>query len=55
VVGITLILPYTLLAGLLGFAPLPLTYLLTIFGIVGLYFLSAELAKRWYYKRFGGQ
>jgi len=55
VAGITLALPYTPLAGLLGFAPLPLTYLLTIFGIVGLYFLSAELAKRWFYNRFENQ
>lgn len=53
VAGITIVLPYTPLAGLLGFAPLPLTYLLSIFGIIALYFLSAELAKHWFYKRFG--
>jgi Mg2+-importing ATPase len=55
VAGITLALPYTPLAGLLGFAPLPLTYLLSIFGIIALYFLSAELAKRWFYKRIENQ
>lgn len=55
VAGTTLVLPYTPLAGLLGFAPLPLTYLLTIFGLIGLYFLSAELTKRWFYKRFVDQ
>jgi len=53
VAGITLVLPYTPLAPLLGFAPLPLTYLLSIFGIIALYFLSAELAKHWFYKVFG--
>ena len=50
VIVITLILPYTRLAGPLGFAPLPPVYLLLIFVIVLLYFISAELAKRWFYK-----
>jgi Mg2+-importing ATPase len=53
VMAITLILPYTPLAGLLGFTPLPLTYLLVIFGIVAAYFLSAELTKRWFYRKYG--
>jgi Mg2+-importing ATPase len=53
VVVITLALPYTPLAGLLGFIPLPLTYLLVIFGIVTLYFISAEFTKRWFVRRFG--
>jgi len=47
----TLWLPYSPLAGPLGFAPLPFSYLLLIFGIVALYFLAAELAKRWFYRR----
>jgi Mg2+-importing ATPase len=51
---IALALPYTPLAGVLGFSPLPPVYLLTILGIVGLYFISAELAKRWFYRKFGG-
>ena len=50
VVIITLTLPYTRLAGPLGFTPLPPVYLLLIFGIVTLYFFSAELAKRWFYR-----
>jgi Mg2+-importing ATPase len=53
IAGITLVLPYTPLAGLLGFAPLPVTYLLSVFGIIVLYFLSAEWVKRWFYRRFG--
>jgi Mg2+-importing ATPase len=48
---VTLLLPYSPLAGLLGFVPLPLSYLLVIFGIVILYFLSAELTKRWFYRQ----
>jgi Mg2+-importing ATPase len=54
VVLVTLWLPYSPLSGLLGFTPLPLTYLLVIFGIVALYFLLAEFAKRWFYRKYGG-
>ena len=50
---VTLWLPYSPLAGLLGFTPLPLVFLLVIFGIVILYFLSAEATKRWFYRKFG--
>jgi len=49
VILVTLSLPYSPLASLLGFVPLPLPFLLVIFGIVALYFLSAELTKRWFY------
>lgn len=48
---ITLWLPYSPLAGLLGFVPLPILYLPVIFGIVALYFTSAELTKRWFYRQ----
>jgi P-type Mg2+ transporter len=50
VIMITLALPYTPLASLLGFTPLPFIYLLTISGIVAVYFISAEFTKRWFYK-----
>jgi len=50
VIAITLALPYTPLARLLGFTPLPFIYLVIIFGIVALYFISAEFTKRWFYK-----
>jgi Mg2+-importing ATPase len=53
VISITLAIPYTPLAGILGFTPMPLTFLFVIFGIVALYFISAELAKHWFYKHFG--
>jgi len=47
---ISLWLPYSPLAGLLGFTPLSPSFLLVIFGIVALYFLSAELTKHWFYR-----
>jgi Mg2+-importing ATPase len=50
---ITLVLPYSPLAGLMGFTPLPLTYLVIIFGIVATYFMSAEFLKRWFYRKYG--
>jgi Mg2+-importing ATPase len=46
-----LLLPYTPLAAPLGLAPLPFTTLLVLLGIVVLYFFSAELTKRWFYRR----
>jgi len=52
VVAVTLALPYTPLAGLLGFVPLPAPFLLAVFALVGVYFLAAELVKRWFFRRF---
>jgi len=51
VMAVTLWLPYAPFAGLLGFAPLPLPYLALIFAIVGLYFVTAEIAKHYFYRR----
>lgn len=51
VIIVTLFLPYSPLAGPLGFVPLSLPFLLVIFGIVALYFLAAELTKRWFYRQ----
>jgi P-type Mg2+ transporter len=50
IVGITLLLPYTPLAGLLGFQPLPVEFLLVLAAIVGLYILCAENVKRVFYQ-----
>ncbi len=47
----TLYLPYSPLASLLGFIPLSLPLLLVIFSIVVLYFFTAEMTKRWFYRR----
>jgi len=50
VIGFALILPYTPLAQILGFAPLPLTFLLLLMGILALYVAGAELIKKTFYK-----
>lgn len=48
-----LLLPLLPFAGWLGFVPLPFRFYLAMLGIVFLYILSAELVKKWFYKRFG--
>ena len=50
IVVVTLLLPYTQLAGLLGFQPLPIEFLLVLAAIVGLYILCAETVKRVFYQ-----
>jgi Mg2+-importing ATPase len=49
---VTIMLPYSPLAGILGFKALPLRTLMTMSTIVIVYFLAAELTKRWFFKRF---
>jgi P-type Mg2+ transporter len=51
IVVATLILPYTQLAGMFNFQPLPPSFLFVLGFIVGLYIFAAELAKRVFYKR----
>jgi Mg2+-importing ATPase len=51
IVGVTLIFPYTPLAGLLNFTPLPLEFLLLLAVILVLYIGAAELAKMIFYRR----
>jgi Mg2+-importing ATPase len=48
---VTVLLPYTPLAGILGFQPLPMEFLLVLAAIVGLYILCAENVKRVFYSR----
>jgi len=50
IVIITLIFPYTPIAGILGFEPLPLEFLLVLALIVGLYIFCAENVKRVFYQ-----
>jgi len=45
-----LYLPYSPLAGVLGFVPLSLPLLLVIFGIIAAYVIAAELTKHWFYR-----
>jgi Mg2+-importing ATPase len=51
---ITLYLPYSPLAKPLGFQPLPPIYLLFLGVIVGVYFFSTEITKRWFYRHHAG-
>lgn len=53
VAGITVWLPFGPLAEPFDFVPLPWSFLPALAGIVGLYVASAELAKKWFYRRFG--
>ena len=48
---IVLLIPYSPVAGLLGFTRLPFIYLPWILGIVVLYVAAAEVTKRWFYRR----
>ncbi len=49
--AITLILPYTPLAGIFGFSPLPISFLLLIGLTILCYIFTAELVKKIFYKR----
>ncbi len=54
VVVLTVLLPYTPLASLLGFVPLPPLFLAFIAGVVGLYVLAAEATKAVFYRHAAG-
>jgi Mg2+-importing ATPase len=49
--GLTLILPYTPLAAVFGFSPLPINFILLIGLIILCYIFTAELVKKVFYKR----
>jgi len=51
IVVITLILPFTPLAGIFGFSPLPLSFLLLIGLIILFYIITAEIVKKIFYKK----
>ena len=50
VVG-TLVLPYTALSRVFGFTPMPLEFLPVLAGILLLYIVTAEVAKKMFYRR----
>lgn len=50
VIAITIIVPYTPLAHLWGFGPLPGRIVLAMAAVCALYVAAAELVKRWYYQ-----
>lgn len=49
--AVTMALPYSPLAPVLGFTPLPIQILVYLSGIVVAYFIAAELLKHWFYRR----
>jgi len=51
IVAVTVILPFTPLAGIFGFSPLPVSFLLLIGVVVLLYVITAELVKMVFYKK----
>jgi Mg2+-importing ATPase len=51
VAGVTVVLPYSPLSGLLGFTPLPISLLLTLGGIAVLYIATSEVTKKVFYER----
>ena len=50
IVVITLLLPYTPIAGLFGFQPLPMIFLVLLAVIVALYITAAEVMKKYFYR-----
>ena len=50
-IALTLILPFTPLGVILGFNPLPISFLLLIGIIVSGYIISAEMAKTVFYRK----
>jgi Mg2+-importing ATPase len=50
VIGTTLILPYTPLARVLGFVPVPWSFLLALAVMMALYIAAAEVAKSVFYR-----
>lgn len=52
VMCITLLLPWSPLAGLLGLVPLPMKLLYSIIGILALYIITADLLKGWFFRTF---
>ena len=49
--GLTLCIPFTSFAAPFGFKPLPISVILIIGAMVGLYILAAETIKIFFYKR----
>ncbi|MFZ5468153.1 MAG: hypothetical protein ACOZIN_01845 [Myxococcota bacterium] len=50
-VPVTFAIPFLPHAGVLGFVPLPTSLLGALAGVTGLYVLSTELLKKWFYRR----
>ena len=55
VVAIAIILPFTPLAPVLGFAPLPLRFVVMLLGLTAIYLVLVEMVKRWFYRRLAAR
>jgi Mg2+-importing ATPase len=53
VTAVTLAVPYLPFSSYMGFVPLPAWLMLVLVGITGLYVLAAEIAKKYFYARWG--
>jgi Mg2+-importing ATPase len=51
VVGLTLILPFSPLGKVFGFIPLPISFLLFVGIIIGLFMVAAEISKGIFYRK----
>jgi Mg2+-importing ATPase len=53
IVAVGATLPFSPLANLLGFVPLPWTYWLWLLGMLVVYVILTQLVKTWFYRKFG--
>ena len=53
IISVGLAIPYSPIAGYLGFEPPSMAYLFALSGIVGLYLMMTQIVKMWYVKRYG--
>ena len=51
IVGVAMVLPFTPLAGMLGFTPLPPEFFGLLAGLMIVYLVLVEIVKRWFYRR----
>ena len=50
---VTLLIPFTPLGSIIGFVPIPLTYIVVILGVAFLYCMLASIVKKLYIKKYG--
>ena len=55
IVGVAMILPFTPLATVLGFAPLPAEFFGLLAGLMVIYLVLVEIVKRWFYRRLAAR
>jgi P-type Mg2+ transporter len=55
VVALAVVLPFTPLAGYLGFEPLPPLFFLVLASLVMLYLLITEQVKQWFYRHYASK